>query len=47
VSNLLASHPPDVQEETWAAITEASRAHAGDDGKVRQKNLALVAAGRA
>jgi len=47
VSNLLASHPPEVQDETWAAITEAVRAHAGDDGKVRMKNLVLVAAGRA
>ena len=47
VSNLMASHPPETQDETWAAITEAVRAHAGDDGKVRMKNLALVAAGRA
>jgi SAM-dependent methyltransferase len=47
VSNLMASHPPEVQDETWAAITEATRAHLGDDDKVRQKNLAFVAAGRA
>jgi len=47
VSNLLASHPPEVQDETWAAITDAVRAHAGDDGKVRMKNLVLLAAGRA
>ena len=47
VTNLMASHPPEVQDETWAAITEATRAHVDDDGKVRLKNLALVAAGRA
>jgi SAM-dependent methyltransferase len=47
VSNLMASHPSETQDETWAAITEAVRAHAGDDGKVHMKNLALVAAGRA
>jgi SAM-dependent methyltransferase len=47
VSKLMASHPPEVRDETWAAITEAVRAHAGDDGKVRMKNLALVAAGAA
>jgi SAM-dependent methyltransferase len=47
VGNLMAAHPPEVQEETWAAVTEAARAHAADDGKVRMSNLALVAAGRA
>ena len=41
------SHPPEVQDETWAAITDAIRAHAGDDGKVRMTNLVLVAAGKA
>src|SRR5205809_3211403 len=46
VSNLMRSHPQEVQDETWAAITDAIRAHAGDDGKVRMKNLATVAAGR-
>ena len=47
VSNLLAPHPPEVQDETWAAITEAVRAQSGDGGKLRQKNLALIAAGTA
>jgi ubiquinone/menaquinone biosynthesis C-methylase UbiE len=47
VSNLMRSHPQEVQDETWAAITEAVRAHAGDDGKVRMRNLVLVAAGTA
>ena len=40
-------HPPEVQDETWAAITEAIRQAAADDGKVRLSNLALLAAGRA
>jgi len=47
VSNLMASHPPEVRDETWAAITEAVRAHADDDGKVRMKNQVLLAAGAA
>jgi enediyne biosynthesis protein CalE5 len=40
-------HPPDVQEETWAAITEAARQRADDDGAVRLSNQVLMAAGRA
>jgi enediyne biosynthesis protein CalE5 len=40
-------HPQDVQDETWAAITEAIRQEAGDDGKVRLSNLVLLASGRA
>jgi hypothetical protein len=40
-------HPPEVQEETWAAITDAIRELAADDGAVRLTNLVLVAAGRA
>ncbi len=39
-------HHPDVQEETWAAITEAIRRQAADDGAVRLRNLALMAVGR-
>jgi enediyne biosynthesis protein CalE5 len=46
VTNLLKPHPEEVQNETWAAITEAIREHA-DNGKVRMSNLALVAAGSA
>jgi hypothetical protein len=46
ITALIAPHPPEVQEETWAAITEATRAAAGD-GPVRLSNLALLAAGRA
>jgi hypothetical protein len=40
-------HPPEVREETWAAITEAVRDVAADDGAVTLSNLALLAAGRA
>jgi ubiquinone/menaquinone biosynthesis C-methylase UbiE len=47
ISALMASHPADVQADTWAAITEAIGAASGGDGPVRQTNLALVAAGRA
>lgn len=47
VRAIVAPHPPDVQEATWAAITDAvaSRAEAG--GTVRMPGLALVAVGRA
>jgi SAM-dependent methyltransferase len=40
-------HPREVQDETWAAITEAVREAAGNRGGVRFSNLALLAAGRA
>jgi enediyne biosynthesis protein CalE5 len=47
ISAMIDPHPPEVQDETWAAITEAIRQAAADDGKVRFSNLALLAAGRA
>ncbi|HYU15615.1 MAG TPA: methyltransferase domain-containing protein [Solirubrobacterales bacterium] len=47
VSAMIDPHPPEVQEETWAAITEAIRQQSGDGGAVRLSNLALLAAGRA
>jgi SAM-dependent methyltransferase len=40
-------HPPEVQDETWEAITDAIRQEADDDGAVRLTSLALLAAGRA
>lgn len=43
---LLANETPEVQEETWAAVVEAARPHAGDDGRLRLTNLVLLAAGR-
>jgi ubiquinone/menaquinone biosynthesis C-methylase UbiE len=47
ISALMASHPADVQADTWAAITAAVREASGGDGPVRQTNLALLAVGRA
>ena len=47
VSALLAPHPPDVQEATWAAITDAAASQAGPDGRIEMANLALLASGRA
>jgi SAM-dependent methyltransferase len=47
ISALLANHPPEVRDETWAAVVEAARSQADADGKLRLANLALVAAGRA
>ncbi len=47
ITAMVSKHPPDVQEETWAAITEAAREHAAPDGKVRFDNLVLLASGRA
>ena len=46
ITAMLAPHPPDVQEETWNAITEATREQAGD-GPVSFTNLVLLASGRA
>jgi ubiquinone/menaquinone biosynthesis C-methylase UbiE len=47
VTALMQPFPSDVQEETWAAITEAARTMANEDGSLRLVNRALVAAGRA
>ncbi len=46
ITAMLAPHPPDVQEQTWAAITEAVREAAGD-GPVELPNVVLMASGRA
>jgi len=46
ITAMLAPHPPDVQDETWAAITEAVREQSGS-AEVRFPNLALLASGRA
>jgi ubiquinone/menaquinone biosynthesis C-methylase UbiE len=46
ITALLEPHPPEVREEAWAAVADASRPHAGPDGKLRLSNLVLVAAGR-
>ena len=47
ISALMASQPPERQDEGWAAITEAIAAHAGDDGAVRLTGVVLMASGRA
>jgi SAM-dependent methyltransferase len=47
ITNLIASRPPEVQQEVWQAVTDAVRAHASADGGVRLTNLVLVAAGQA
>jgi SAM-dependent methyltransferase len=44
---MIAKHPPEAQEQTWDAITEAVRDRAAPDGKVRLDNLVLLASGRA
>ena len=46
ITAMLAPHPQDVQDETWAAITEAVREATGGGG-VRFSNLVLLAVGRA
>jgi enediyne biosynthesis protein CalE5 len=47
ITAIIDPHPQDVQDETWAAITDAVRQVAADDGAVRLANLVLLAAGRA
>ena len=47
VSALMADRPPEVMEETWGAVVEAARSHAGEDGTVHLTNLVLTAVGRA
>jgi enediyne biosynthesis protein CalE5 len=47
ITAMIAPHPKEVQDETWAAITEAVREVAADDGAVRLSSVALLAAGRA
>jgi hypothetical protein len=44
---MIKPHPQEVQDETWAAITDAVRQEAAADGKLRLSNLVLLAAGRA
>jgi enediyne biosynthesis protein CalE5 len=47
ITAIIQPHPPDVQEEAWAAITDAIRQEAAPDGTVRLQNLVLLAAGGA
>jgi hypothetical protein len=47
ISAIVDPHPPHVQEETRAAITDVIGQEADDDGAVRLSNLVLLTAGRA
>jgi len=47
ITAMLAPHPKEVQDDTWAAITEAIRETAEEAGTVTFSNLVLLAAGRA
>ncbi len=47
ITAMMASHPQDVQDETWAAITEAVAERAAGDGTIELKNLVLLASGSA
>jgi len=46
INAMIDPHPKEVQEETWAAITDAIRQAVPNDGPVRFSNLALLASGR-
>jgi ubiquinone/menaquinone biosynthesis C-methylase UbiE len=47
ITAMIEPHPEEVQQATWAAITEAIGELAEKDGTVRLTNLALMAAGKA
>jgi len=47
ISSMITPHPQDVQDATWAAITEAVQDLAAGDGTLTLPNLVLLAAGRA
>ena len=47
VTAIIEPHPKEVQDETWAAITEAAGQKAGGDGAITLQNLALLAVGAA
>lgn len=47
ITAMMAPYPEEVQKATWVAITDAVRETAGGGGRVRQTNVALLAAGQA
>jgi SAM-dependent methyltransferase len=47
ITAMIEPHPQEVQDETWAAITEATRLVAADDGAVKLSSVALLGVGRA
>ena len=47
ITAMIDPQPPEVQDKTWSAITDATRQAAAADGTVTFSNLVLLAAGRA
>lgn len=47
ITALLSDYPQDVQDEAWAAISEAAHEQAGGDGSFTISNQALLAVGEA
>ena len=47
ISAMINPQPPEVQVESWAAITDAIRERASEDGTVTMSNLVLLAVGSA
>ena len=47
ITAMVAPHPQEAQDETWAAISDTAREVAADSGAVKLSNLVLLAAGRA
>jgi len=47
VTAMISPHPKEVQDEVWAAITEAARERAAGDGKLSLPNVTLLASGSA
>jgi enediyne biosynthesis protein CalE5 len=47
ITAIIDPHPPDVQEETWQAITDAIGEQAAEDGSVTLGGRVLIASGRA
>lgn len=47
ITALLAQYPDDVQDNAWAAISEAARERAGGDAALQLSNQALLAVGEA
>jgi hypothetical protein len=47
ITALLSEYPQDVQDDAWAAMTEATREYAGGDRPFTLSNQALLAAGDA
>ena len=44
ITNLVTSHPAEVQASVWQAVADAARTYSYEDGSVRMTNLVLVSA---